>query len=668
MAGQPTIAANAPVNPMSEMAMVMQGYSPQTAVAAQHSQYLAQALAEMGQQSQNIRTPVALAGDLLAETLLRRKYGQSMQDFASAAAGDRARFGQDLFGGLRADDATPPAASPDVDGSGAQIPPPPAPPPVGGSAPPQVAQFSPAVLRAIYGEDTHNPADQQAIAGVILRRAAMSGMTPDQVVATGGFEGAHNKWAQGATDADLQKVAANVSGAQPGPYDAFYSPGAQAALGRSPPAWDNGHGVDVGGNRFFGGVYAPPPSANPGVSMPGQPGPVQTANSGQNATTPSPSPSASVSSAPGGPASAPAAASPAAGASAGLPEMPSTLYAPVNAQEIEQARKFYANPMSRQQGVALAIQLRERQNTPIQPKMDPVAGGVVLSDPYGRYAPKFIPVQGLQYGAPQEVPGVAGRFQQGPNGQLTKIGDAPFGAPGQTAGVQGVTQVGPDGQVHVVGQPALPAERVLEMRHQFFDSDEYKKFAEARSALTGFRSAVGQIAGANNGVLDTAALDSYLRGINPGASARNTTVSMFLEHLGLPQEIQGAVLSATGNGYLTPQTLQQMDRVMQAYTAAHGAEVQKLAGADASLAKGYGLDQSALGENFGDIPQPTTLNFGGAPGAGPAGASAQQTLRTVAGSVANAAANLPRLSPQQAAALPPGTRFVGLDGRERVRK
>jgi hypothetical protein len=34
----------------------------------------------------------------------------------------------------------------------------------------------------------------------------------------------------------------------------FYGPKVQAALGRRPPAWDNGTGVDIGGHRFFGGA------------------------------------------------------------------------------------------------------------------------------------------------------------------------------------------------------------------------------------------------------------------------------------------------------------------------------------------------------------------------------------------------------------------------------
>lgn len=52
----------------------------------------------------------------------------------------------------------------------------------------------------------------------------------------------------------------NSGSTKPLPYDSFYSPKAQAALGRKPPPFENGTGVDIGGNRFFSGTYQPPPN------------------------------------------------------------------------------------------------------------------------------------------------------------------------------------------------------------------------------------------------------------------------------------------------------------------------------------------------------------------------------------------------------------------------
>lgn len=50
------------------------------------SRYLAEALANLRDQAKTIRTPMALASDLLAEALLQRRYGRSMQDAAAPPA------------------------------------------------------------------------------------------------------------------------------------------------------------------------------------------------------------------------------------------------------------------------------------------------------------------------------------------------------------------------------------------------------------------------------------------------------------------------------------------------------------------------------------------------------------------------------------------------------
>lgn len=63
----------------------------------------------------------------------------------------------------------------------------------------------------------------------------------------------------------------------------FYAPKAQAALGRRPPAWDDGTGVDIGDHRFFGGANGNPVDAGRGVAVPviatGYDGPVNSYSS-----------------------------------------------------------------------------------------------------------------------------------------------------------------------------------------------------------------------------------------------------------------------------------------------------------------------------------------------------------------------------------------------------
>lgn len=88
MATQPVFSADAPNFDPSELAMLNTGVSPQATAAAQRSQDLAQALVAMRDQVNDIRTPDASIADRLADALMQRTYGQSMQDFAQPARPD----------------------------------------------------------------------------------------------------------------------------------------------------------------------------------------------------------------------------------------------------------------------------------------------------------------------------------------------------------------------------------------------------------------------------------------------------------------------------------------------------------------------------------------------------------------------------------------------------
>src|SRR5437868_1827277 len=115
------------------------------------------------------------------------------------------------------------------------------------------------LVRTVWGEARNQDATgQQAVASVILNRAKQTGRSVDQIVREPGqFE----PWTNPHTRARLtslspqspeyQRIAANIApaleGQDPtGGADHFYSPKAQAALGRSAPKWDDGSGVDLG--------------------------------------------------------------------------------------------------------------------------------------------------------------------------------------------------------------------------------------------------------------------------------------------------------------------------------------------------------------------------------------------------------------------------------------
>lgn len=121
------------------------------------------------------------------------------------------------------------------------------------------------VIRTIVGEAANQgERGMQAVAAVIGNRMAQSGRGGDQVVlAPNQFEPWGNASARARMQAltpdspRYQQAAAAVDalargGADPtGGATHFYAPRAQAALGRRPPSWDNGTGVDIGDHRFF---------------------------------------------------------------------------------------------------------------------------------------------------------------------------------------------------------------------------------------------------------------------------------------------------------------------------------------------------------------------------------------------------------------------------------
>lgn len=122
------------------------------------------------------------------------------------------------------------------------------------------------IVRTVYGEAGRGTQARQAVAAVIMNRARQAGMSPGQVaLAKGQFE----PWATRKAELEsldpnsalYKSIAADVAPVVAGKADPtngatyFYSPGAQKALGREPPAWDNGKGVDIGGNRFFNLPY-----------------------------------------------------------------------------------------------------------------------------------------------------------------------------------------------------------------------------------------------------------------------------------------------------------------------------------------------------------------------------------------------------------------------------
>lgn len=133
-------------------------------------------------------------------------------------------------------------------------------------------------IRTVLGEAKgEGDLGWRSVAGVIRNRSQGSGESYKSVVlAPGQFE----PWSSNRkklesydpNSPDYQQVANSVlpvlRGQAPDPTGGathFYSPTAQAALGRTPPAWDDGTGTDIGHHRFFKRGYK-------GADLPDLPG------------------------------------------------------------------------------------------------------------------------------------------------------------------------------------------------------------------------------------------------------------------------------------------------------------------------------------------------------------------------------------------------------------
>jgi hypothetical protein len=119
-------------------------------------------------------------------------------------------------------------------------------------------------IRTVIGEAGDDPS-APAVASVVANRMRQTGQSATQtVLAHGQFE----PWSTRsrelmsyAPDSPAYQNAAGVvdsviSGKTPDPTNGatmFYAPVAQKALGRAPPSWDDGTGVQIGAHKFFGG-------------------------------------------------------------------------------------------------------------------------------------------------------------------------------------------------------------------------------------------------------------------------------------------------------------------------------------------------------------------------------------------------------------------------------
>ena len=136
-------------------------------------------------------------------------------------------------------------------------------------------------IRTLFGEAGNDPASQPGVAAVIKNRATQSGKSvKDVVTAKGQFEPWNTEAGRKRLlaldpNSDIYKGLGNVVDAAwagntdpTGGATMFYSPTAQAAFGREPPAWAKGEGLTLGQHQFYGGAFPEPKAVPTTVAIP----------------------------------------------------------------------------------------------------------------------------------------------------------------------------------------------------------------------------------------------------------------------------------------------------------------------------------------------------------------------------------------------------------------
>jgi hypothetical protein len=661
------VALPVPAMPTAAQAVALGAkYGPQSAMAFQRSQYLADALERMQADTNNIRTPQALWADLLAEGITGWSKSRADKDAMAAYGADQKTLHDNLTAGTPLDPSyQPPAGGGSLMSGDAMMPPPPsaaAPSPRAvGPTTPQDPQGRDLLARMILGEAGGEGDVGERAAGHVAMNRVASGWggahtLADVISAPHQFEGLHSAQASVApTDPHYQHAAsladAIMGGQDPDPTNGatqFLNPQLQAQLGRQQPAWATGQGQQIGHHVFYGGqpqggapqvppgqmgggVPPPPPPPDPnGPSVQpapqGAPQPFQVAANGPLQPGMVPGGGAGGAPLPAGPAAPP----PSPGGAA-APQIPHQTVTP---QEWAEAERLWQNPQTREAGMQEMLKLRMRAASPVEMKpgtyFDPQTG-------QARSVEQF-----------QDQPGAPNSFIQRSSldGSIHAQANPAYGAlPAGTAmGAQGgISQVpiqqqktfriqgangifvnGPDGRPVKVGDDQYGPEQLFGLRKQVMESDAYKNYQSAQDAWGAMRAAASQPTG---GMRAYALRDTFARLINPGAVARVGTIQAIAEAQGLPAEIKGFLMNLRGDGNVPPEIAQQIMDVSQGFLASHYQGAQALNQSNTDFAKRHGIDPQDVTAPMGPPPERFVI-----PNAAPASGGAGQLVTLPDGS------------------------------------
>jgi hypothetical protein len=161
-----------------------------------------------------------------------------------------------------------------------------------------------------------------------------------------------------------------------------------------------------------------------------------------------------------------------------------------------------------------------------------------------------------------------------------------------------------DGKTFSTAPAAFTTSDAQSARKDFFGSDDYRQALNATTALNSLNRALAA-AGGNNGIIDMGAVDNLVRA-QTGLSARKGNVDLLMNHIGVPQEIQGKILALVGNGAITPAVIKQIQATLTAYAQAHNEMARERMANEEAFAKSRG---GALGLSLPQIETAPKINW-----------------------------------------------------------
>lgn len=587
--------------------LASQYQTPQTIPAIQHSQYLAQALANLQDSTKNnIKTPTALWSSLLADGLLQ--YARKKSDaqlMGAVQSGQQAQ--QSTADGLMGLPTGMPLQAP--------------------LAPPQAASGAGGMLAHILGTGSPPPAPSTAPAPppptpapMPMQSPGVPGMpTPAQV--SGAFPGVN-------LTSGLRSPAHNAEvGGVPNSWHLMGTQDAPGALDLVPP-----HGMSM--PQFASAVQGQYPQAriiNKGSHLHVQP------NMPNTGVMPQPS-AAPVS--PGGGGAPPAAAAPPA--AGGMPQSAAMQPPPIQGvptglgptpQEVALYKQYMSNPLTRSMGLELAQKIAGRQAAPVELNKDEYftpdgsAHSVhqmqdVLGAP-NAWVQRDAVDNSIKATANPAYGAIPSGAQMGPNGQISQMagtGVRPLLDPHERAAYgisptdRAAYAVGLDGKIAKTADDPFGPSAQLDYTGKIQALEPYKNYVAARQNVDSISQLMKQPGGFN----DLAIIENTGKTINPNIAIRPNMIEQYGKEVGFPDWLTGEVSSVMNHGgHLTEQGRNALYNTALANLNSHWNALQPILGKVDYDAKKYGLSRQDL---LPDLQGPQTSQGPSYPGASIPGA------------------------------------------------